>query len=349
MQAHRHLMLQRLRLACGMGGLMVLTFTFSINSFAQGAPGAGGTPATGVGSSLSAGGSHTVSHGTTSGITAVPEDFSKLTLSSGFLLSMTVYDMPEISGDLRVDDRGNVDVPMAGDLHVAGMTLPEAKLAIQKKLMDAEILKNPKINLDVSQYAGENVTVTGEVAAPGRIQLLAPHSLSDVLGLVGGETQLAGNSIEVRRTVNGTPQTLEVKYSRSSGNSDEIKAFMVKPGDTITIPRAGIVYVMGAVNRPGGYVMQEDGKLNVSQALSLAMGTMMNAQVDSIRVVRRDAQGKLTEIHIPYSAISKGKAEPLTLQAQDLVYVPVSKIKTVFSQGLGIMSSTASALIYTSF
>jgi polysaccharide biosynthesis/export protein len=345
MQKHRHVILQRLRFACEMCGLMSLTFAVAINSYAQSAQ----TPATGGGTSISASGGHVVSRGATPGITSVPEDFSKLTLSAGFLLSMTVYDMPEISGDLRVDDLGNVDVPMAGDLHVAGMTLPEAKLAIQKKLTDAEILKNPKINLDVVQYAGENVTVTGEVASPGRIQLLAPHSLSDVLGLVGGETQLAGNSIEVRRTVDGTPQTLEVKYSRSSGNSDEIKAFMVKPGDTISIPRAGIVYVMGAVNRPGGYLMQEDGKLNVTQALSLAMGTTMNASVDSIRVVRKDEQGKLTEIKIPYSAISKGKAEPLTLQAQDLVYVPVSKIKTVFTQGMGIMSSTASALIYTSF
>jgi polysaccharide biosynthesis/export protein len=344
MQERRHLVLRRLHLACGMCGLVLLTFGASANSSAQGTPIGAASTLSGAG-----GGSHPVSHGASSGVTAVPEDFSKLTLSSGFLLSMTVYDMPEISGELRVDDLGNVDVPMSGELHVTGMTLPQAKLAIQQKLSDAQILKNPKINLDVVQYSGENVTVTGEVGAPGRIQLLAPHSLSDVLGMVGGETQLAGNSIEVRRMVDGNLQTQEVKYARSSGITDEIKAFIVKPGDTITIPRAGIVYVMGAVNRPGGYVMQEDGNLNVSQALSLALGTTINASVESIRVVRKDAQGKLTEIHVPYGAITKGKAEPMTLQAQDLVYVPVSKIKTVFSQGLGIMSSTASALIYTTF
>ena len=344
MQERRHMILRRLHLAYGMCGFMLLVFGVSADSSAQ------GIPPIGASSTLSGpSGGHVVTHGGGNGVSAVPEDFSKLTLSSGFLLSMTVYDMPEISGELRVDDLGNVDVPMSGELHVAGMTLPQAKVAIQQKLVDAQILKNPKINLDVAQYAGENVTVTGEVGSPGRIQLLASHSLSDVLGMVGGETQLAGNTIEVRRTVDGTLQTLQVKYARSTGNTDEIKAFMVKPGDTITIPRAGIVYVMGAVNRPGGYLMQEDGNLNVTQALSLAMGTAMNAQVDSIRVVRKDANGKLTEIPISYSKMSKGKVQPLTLQAQDLVYVPVSKIKTVFTQGLGIMSSTASALIYTSF
>ncbi len=206
-----------------MCGLSLLSFGTAASSHAQGVSLAGPT------STLSGSGGHAVSHTASSGVTAVPEDFSKLTLSSGFLLSMTVYDMPEISGDLRVDDSGNVDVPMAGELHVTGMTLPQAKLAIQQKLSDAEILKNPKINLDVVQYsAGDNVTVLGEVGAPGRVQLLAPHSLSDVLGMVGGETQIAGNTIEVRRMVEGNPQTQEVKYSRSSGNSDAIKAFMIQ-------------------------------------------------------------------------------------------------------------------------
>jgi polysaccharide biosynthesis/export protein len=342
MYKRRYLVLRRLYLPCWLCGLSLFSFGTAASSHAQ------GVPQVGAASTLSGSGGHAVSHSASSGVTAVPEDFSKLTLSSGFLLSMTVYDMPEISGELRVDDSGNVDVPMAGELHVTGMTLPQAKLAIQQKLSDSEILKNPKINLDVVQYsAGDNITVLGEVGAPGRVQLLAPHSLSDVLGMVGGETQIAGNTIEVRRMVEGNPQTQEVKYSRSSGNSDAIKAFMIQPGDTISIPRAGIVYVMGAVNRPGGYVMQEDGQLNVSQALSLAYGTAINASVDSIRVIRKDAQGKLHEIPISYSKITKGKEDPMTLQAEDMVYVPVSKVKTVFTSGMGIMSSTASALIYT--
>lgn len=310
-----------------------------------------GTPPIGGNSSLSQSGSNNnarVSRSPgSSGVVAVPEDFSSLKLASGFLLSLTVYDMPEISCDLRVDGAGNVEVPLSGSLHVAGLTVSEAKTAIQKKLMDARILKNPQLNLDVVQYAGENVTVFGEVQAPGRVQLLAPHSLADVLGMVGGETQLAGDTIEIRRIVNGNAAEVQLVHYARGGPSDQINAITILPGDTISVPRAGIVYVMGAVNRPGGYVMQEDGKLNVSQALSLAYGTTLNASVGSIRVIRKDAQGKLTEIPIPYGAITKGKAAPLTLQAEDMVYVPVSKIKTVFSSGMGIMSSTTSALIYT--
>jgi polysaccharide export outer membrane protein len=120
---------------------------------------------------------------------------------------------------------------------------------------------------------------------------------------------------------------------------------MVQPGDTVVVPRAGIVYVLGGVNRPGGYVMQEDGKLDVAQALSLAYGTSINAAVGSIRVVRKQPDGSLQTIPISYPKITSGKEKPIMLQAEDIVYVPISKIKSVLSAGLA--ASTSSAAIYT--
>jgi polysaccharide export outer membrane protein len=278
------------------------------------------------------------------GLIIVPEDFSKLTLAPGFLLNLQVYDMPEISSQLRIDDKGDIAVPLAGKVHVAGLTLPLAQAVIEKKLIDAEVLKSPEINLDVAQYAADNVSVLGEVQTPGRVQLLAPHNLPDVLAMVGGETQTAGDIISIRRIVDGKEQTQNITYSRS-GNSDDIRNIMVQPGDTVVVPRAGIVYVLGGVNRPGGYVMQEDGKLDVAQALSLAYGTSINAAVGSIRVVRKQPDGSLQTIPISYPKITSGKEKPIMLQAEDIVYVPISKIKSVLSAGLA--ASTSSAAIYT--
>jgi polysaccharide export outer membrane protein len=120
---------------------------------------------------------------------------------------------------------------------------------------------------------------------------------------------------------------------------------MIKPGDTVVVPRAGIVYILGAVNRPGGYVMQEDGTLDVAQALSLAYGTALSAAVGSIHVVRKRPDGSLEEIPVSYRKITKGKEIPLQLHAEDIVYVPVSKLKAVATAGL--VGSTSSALIYT--
>ena len=297
--------------------------------------------------SNSSGGLHTRPQAGASGsIASVPDDFSTVTLAPGYLLDMTVYDMPEISGQLRVGSDGNITVPMAGPLHVDGLTLTQTQDAIVGKLKDAQILKDPKINLDIAQYAVSNVTVLGEVQAPGRVQLLAPHSLPDVLAMVGGETVTAGDTVEIRHYVNGRMETKTVNYARSK-NTAAAQDIVVRPGDTVTVPRAGIVYVLGAVTRPGGYVLQEDGQLNVAEALSLAQGTSLNAAVGSIRIVHKNPDGTLTETPVQFRKIVKGKAVSPMLHAEDILYVPVSKSKTVLSASLGLITSTSSALIYT--
>ena len=270
---------------------------------------------------------------------AVPEDFSKLLLAPGFLLDLQVYDMPEISSQLRIDDAGDVAVPLSGPVHIAGLTLAGAQAAIDQKLVSSGILLHPRTNLDIVQYAGGNVTVIGEVQSPGRLPLLAPHRLDDVLAMAGGETQLAGNTIELTRA-SGEKTTLH--YDRIGAHGGGVT---IQPGDTILVPRAGIVYVLGGVNRPGGYLLQEDGTLNVIEALSAASGTAVNAAVGSIHIVRKNPDGSLAALPVPYGKITAGKAEALALRDGDILYVPVSKFKTVLTAG--IATSASSALIYS--
>jgi polysaccharide export outer membrane protein len=282
-------------------------------------------------------------------LTAIPEDFADLRLAPGFLLNVQVYDEPEMSTQARVDKEGNVSLPLIGSVHVAGMTIPAAEKAVEDRFRQGEIFKDPQVTLNVEQYASASITVLGEVQNPGRIQLLAPHSLLDVLGMAGGETNLAGETVEVKSPgKDGTSATINhtYQYSRSS-NGDSIRDVVIQPGDTVTVTRAGIVYVLGAVNRPGGYLMQEDGKLNVAQALSLAQGTSMQAKTGALRVVRHSPNGQLQEIPVSYDEMMGGKLQPLQLQAEDIVYVPVSKMKSVFTTGASIVGQTGAALIYT--
>ncbi len=278
----------------------------------------------------------------TSTTNMVPEDFSKLVLAPGFLLDLQVYDMPEISSELRVDDAGNINVPLSGPVHVAGLALPAAQERIREKLVSAGILLHPRINLDVVQYAGSNVTVLGEVQSPGRLQLLAPHTLEDVLAMAGGETQLAGSTIRISHISGGPAASRTVHYDRKQTTGNDV---VIEPGDTVVVPRAGIVYVLGGVNRPGGYLLQEDGTLDVAEAISVASGTTMDAAVGSMRVVRKDAAGQLATIPIPYRKITDGKEKAMPLRDGDILYVPISKFKTVLTAG--ISASASSALIYS--
>lgn len=274
----------------------------------------------------------------------VPDDFSTLKLAAGFLLSMDVYDTPEYSMELRIDSAGNVTIPMLSPIHIGDLTLVEASVKIASALREGKILTNPQVNLDIEEYAGTEVTVLGEVHAPGRIELLAPRHLDEVIAMAGGETEYAGKIIEIRHHGTVGPQTEVVQYSRNVDNSVLSKT-VVQPGDVVTVKRAGIVYVLGGVARPGGYIMQEDGDLSVTQALALAYGTTMSAAVGSMRLIRKTDDGRVEEIPIPYRAIVKGKIVPMRLQAEDIIYIPISKIKTVLGSGL-VNTGVAAAVIY---
>jgi len=276
----------------------------------------------------------------------VPKDFSELRIESGDLLSVSVYDTPEFTNSYRVDPAGDLTLPLCGRVNLRGLTLPEAAKRLEAALKDSQILTQPQVNVDVVQYSGQYVTVLGEVNSPGRVSLIAPTRLGEILAEVGGVTPLAGARIKIRHGSDDSAPEEEVPYSRSQGTR-ETASILVRPGDSVTVPRAGIVYVLGAVNRPGGYVMLEDGKLNVAEALALGGGTVMQANTGGLRVIRRNPDGTVLDFPLSYDGIAKGTQTPLLLQAQDIVYVPMSKVKATFSSATGIISAAASAAIIT--
>jgi polysaccharide export outer membrane protein len=306
----------------------------------------GGSTAQALGTLAQAGGASASSVTRSTGVMPVPEDFATLKIAPGFLLNLDVYDESDLSTQLRVGPDGNIMLPLAGPVHVAGDTLAEARQQIEERFKSAKILKNPQVILDIAQYATMIIPVLGEVNSPGRLQLLAPHSLLDLISFAGGETALAGNRIEVRHQVNGQTSIATYHYGKDS-NGSSISNVIIENGDTVIVPRAGIVYVLGAVFRPGGYLMQEDGALDVAQALALAMGTTLQAKTSEIRVIRRKESGEYVEFTLSYSAMTRGKITPPQLQPQDIVYVPVSKPKAILTSGTEILSAATSATIYT--
>jgi polysaccharide export outer membrane protein len=278
-------------------------------------------------------------------LTAVPEDFAKIKIAPGFLLSTDVFDEPDLTSQVRVGDDGDIELPLIGAIHVAGETTSEAQRQIEQKLTSAQIMRNPQVTVNVLQYAASVVTVLGEVNTPGRLQILAPHSLLDIISFAGGETQLAGGEVLLKHNDAGNTTNTTYHYGRGT-SGDDIGQVEVHNGDTVIVPRAGIVYVLGAVNRPGGYLMQEEGKLDVAQALAMAMGTTMVAKVEGLHVIRRKADGTYVEFTVSYKDMTNGKISPPKLEAQDILYVPVSKPKAILSGGTGIIGQATSATIY---
>jgi polysaccharide export outer membrane protein len=279
------------------------------------------------------------------GPVVLPRDFSQIRIEPGDLLSVNVYDTPELSDAYRVDPAGDLTLPLCGKVKVQGLTATEAARLLETTLRDDQVLVRPQVNVDVQQYAGQYVIVLGEVSNPGRVTVIAPTKLSEVLAQVGGLTSVAGTRIKIRHGADDAAPETDVPYSRSESNQ-QAGSILVRPGDTVLVPRAGIVYVLGAVFRPGGYLMQEDGKLNVAEALALSGGTLVQAKTSGLRVIRRNPDGTVLDFALSYDGIAKGSQTPLELQAQDIVYVPMSKVKAALSDATGIISTAVSATIY---
>lgn len=318
-----------------------------LGSLAGAAPAQTGVQITGNSADGSSG-STTTGRGITGpgpGLATVPEDFAKLALEPGFLLSLNVLDDSDLTGSFRIDDRGNLVLPVLGALHLAGETASVAQAQIRERLLEERILKDPQVTLAVLEYTPPAVTIVGEVASPGKYPLLAPRKLVDVLALAGGTTLTAGDQVEIVHAGANT-QPLLLHYSRTTDPADP-NDVLVHPGDTVQVKRAGIVYVLGAVNRPGGYVMQEEGTLNVLQALALANGTLLAARTGKIHILRRNAgNGSIADIPVPYKKVIRGQLADVQLHAQDVVYVPLNKFTAVIGNGSAIFSSAASASIY---
>lgn len=291
------------------------------------------------------GGAGAAAAGQAAALQIVPEDFSSVPLAPGYLLSMQVYGVQDLSGLFRIDPAGDLVLPLVNTIHVAGLTVTDAQNKIAQALRDGDFIKNPNVTLTVQQYVTTTVTLLGEVQSPGKYPLLQPHTVQDVLALAGGPTQLAAGSMEVKRMVDGHEKRFDVPLRRDVSTAPD--DLMIQPGDVVTVRRAGVVYVLGGVLRPGGYVMQENGRLDVTQAIALASGTTLQASIRGIRVLRRSPDGSLLEYPIDYRGMVAGKVASLQLQPQDVLYVPLSKVKTALTEGAtGIIGASSSALIY---
>lgn len=279
-----------------------------------------------------------------SGLALVPADFAKLKLAPGFLLSLNVLDDSDFVGAFRINEQGELALPVLGMLHVAGETVSEAQSQIRQVLLEKKILQDPQVDLSILEYSPPEVTIIGEVASPGKYPLLVPRKLVDVLAIAGGTTITAGNEVQITHDATDA-EPLLVHYSRST-DPEAVANVLVHSGDTVQVKRAGIVYVLGAVVRPGGFVMQEEGTLTVLQAISLANGTSVSASTGTIYLLRRNEDGTEVDIALPFKKISHGKRADIPLRAMDVLYVPTSTFKSVLTNSQGILASAASASIY---
>jgi polysaccharide export outer membrane protein len=272
------------------------------------------------------------------------QNLESLLIGPGDLLHVQVFDTPELEQHARVTDAGELPLLMGGNVKVAHLTPAEAARSIEKVLLDGQFLLRPRVAVTVEEYATQKVSVLGEVKTPGAYAITTPRSVLDVLSLAGGLTDLADRRILIERkgTNEKTPYFVSNKADVAVNT-----AVRISPGDTLVVPKAGIVYVLGDVRQPGGYTMtNNEAQLSVLQLVARAGGTNNSAVPAHTRLMRKTGESGYSETQLQLSAMQKGKQPDQFLQAGDILYIPFSYMKNFALQGSGLAASAASAAIY---
>lgn len=267
-----------------------------------------------------------------------------LQISSGDLLELDVFDTPELSGKLRVDEDGNVALPLAQDLPVAGLTAEQAARKIEARFREAAVLKDPHASVTVLESATQGITIMGEVRNPGVYPLLGARDLLDLISQAGGLNPQAGKDITItHRTDPNHPITVRLGSKPGSPSGVNVD---IQPGDTIVVSHEGIVYVVGDVGKPGGFRIENNDRLTVLQAIALAQGANKTAALNRAKVIRKTETGR-DELPISLKKILANNAPDETLFDGDILFVPNSTRKSVLSSvQQAILPAVASAAIY---
>jgi polysaccharide export outer membrane protein len=249
-----------------------------------------------------------------------------LIIGIGDLLKISVLGAPEYDQDVRVGGSGDIVIGLVGRVHVAGQTTEQAQALIRKRLVDGGYFADPQVAVFEKEYATQGVSVLGEVQKPGVYPVTGPRRLFDVLSLAGGTTPKAGPVVTI--SSRDKIKTLQLVNFSSDPQKNMAANVDILPGDTVVVSKAGVVYVVGEVKHPMGVIMENGGHITILQALATAEGPNSTAALRSAKIVRKGENGP-TELPVDIKKIMQAKAPDMTLQAEDVVFIPSSTAKNV--------------------
>lgn len=302
--------------------------------------------------------------------TAAPADY---VIGPGDLINVQVFDVPEMSRDLRVSQTGSIGMPLVPvRMHIAGLTELQTEQKITEVLEANGLISHPEVSVTVKEKKSRPITIVGAVAHPMVYEADRQVTLIDVLAQAGGITPDAADHVIVTRPERDAsadpsaeasqppsvaedaakstaptasneksaasaepPQitpplvnTITVNLSPILETGDMANNVVVQPGDVVTVPHAGIVYVLGAVSKPGGYTVTNDrAQLSTLKILSLAGGLDRTAKSDHAVIVRKDGTGQQHEVEVDLKKVMKFEAEDVQLRPSDILYIPRSVSK----------------------
>lgn len=247
------------------------------------------------------------------------------------LLEVTLFDIESKNGEprqvaTRVSQTGAITLPLVGPVSVGSLTAVDAETALKARYH--RYIHDPQVTVFIKEYRSYRVSVVGYVEKPGVYEVAGQRSLLEVLAMAGGLNDKAGKTLQISRGGEDKLESIVVDLDRLSREGDMRLNLAMMPGDVVNVPKAGVVYVQGSVNKPGAYRLRE--AMTVSQAIGAAGGPDDKlAKRDAVRLFRRGKQGERVEVPVD---MARGDVQ---LIENDIVVVPMSLPRYVVDRFIG--------------
>jgi polysaccharide export outer membrane protein len=267
-------------------------------------------------------------------------------IAPGDFLDVSEYHTPEFHSVVRVSPSGTVALPMVHEVQIGGLDEQAAARAIEAALVAQGMLLHPQVSVLVTAYAGQDVSVLGEVVRPGVYPYTLHHRLLDLISAASGLSPNAGRLVNIfHRDDAKTPHSVVLDPSGTDTSADHNPE--LAPGDTVQISRAGLVYVVGDVQRPGGFPVDPAQGLTVVQALSLAWGPTQNAALAKAILIREQKGGRtLTTLNL--KRMLHGQEPDQLVHDRDILYVPDSAARNLWNRTMeSAIQSAIGVTIYS--
>jgi polysaccharide export outer membrane protein len=267
-------------------------------------------------------------------------------IAPGDYLDVSEYHTPEFHSVVRVSPSGTVALPMIHEVQIGGLDEQAAARAIEAALVAQGMLLHPQVSVLVTAYAGQDVSVLGEVVRPGVYPYTLHHRLLDLISAASGLSSSAGRLVNIfHRDDAKTPHPVVLDPSGTDTAADHNPELV--PGDTVQVSRAGLVYVVGDVQRPGGFAVDPAQGLTVVQALSLAWGPTQNASLSKAILIREQKGGRtLTTLNL--KRMLHGQEPDQLVHDRDILYVPDSAARNLWNRTMeSAIQSAIGVTIYS--
>ncbi|MGD0682069.1 MAG: SLBB domain-containing protein [Terracidiphilus sp.] len=251
-------------------------------------------------------------------------------IAPGDFLDISEVHTPEFHSMVRVSPAGTVTLPMINEVQIGGLNEQSAARAIEAALVAQGMLLHPLVSVLVTSYAGQDVSVLGEVVRPGVYPYTMHHRLLDLISAASGLAPSAGRLVNIfHRDDAKTPHPVVLDPSGTDTSVEHNPELL--PGDTVQVSRAGLIYVVGDVQRPGGFPVDPAQGLTVVQALSLAWGPTQNAAMGKALLIREQKGGRtLTSLNL--KRMLHGQEPDQPVRDRDILYVPDSTAKNIWNR-----------------